>query len=49
MQINLAAPHDKLKMEMQRETIWVVLTWPVLSAITICSEINFYLRNNQCV
>ena len=22
----LAAPHDKLKMEMQRETIWVVLT-----------------------
>ena len=24
--INLAAPHDKLKMEMQRETIWVVLT-----------------------
>ena len=32
----LAAPHDKLKTEMQSETIWVVLTWPVLSAITIC-------------
>ena len=32
----LAAPHDKLKMEMQRETLWVVLTWPVLSPITIC-------------
>ena len=32
----LAAPHDKLKTEMQSETIWVVLTWPVLSTITIC-------------
>ena len=34
----LAAPHDKLKTEMQSETIWVVLTWPVLSTITICRE-----------
>ena len=32
----LEAPHDKLKMEMQSETIWVVLTWPVLSTMTIC-------------
>ena len=32
----LAAPQESDRTEMQREMIWVVLTCPVLSTITIC-------------
>ena len=32
----LEAPQESDRTEMQREMIWVVLTWPVLSTITIC-------------
>ena len=30
----LEAPQERDKIEMQRETYWVVLTWPVLSIMT---------------
>ena len=32
----LEAPHESERTEMQKETIWVLLTWPVLSTITNC-------------
>ena len=39
----LAAPQESDRTEMQREMICVVLTSPVLSTITICREIRFYV------
>ena len=32
----LDAPQESERTEMQRETIWVLLTWPVLNMITNC-------------
>ena len=37
----LEAPQERDKIEMQRETYWVVLTLPVLSIMTNC-ETNYY-------
>ena len=37
----LEAPHESERTEMQRETIWVLLTWPVLSTMTNC-QTNYY-------
>ena len=34
----LEAPHESESTEMQRETIWVLLTWPVLSTMTNCQR-----------